>query len=84
MSIEKITEQIGETINGQLTYTWNTQQTLEQYAEVLEGEEITLEGFLEYVRDNVFEILAEYAGREAIRQDIYLVDQYGTPIEEMN
>ena len=86
MSIEELVEQIGETVNGQLTYSWNTRQTLEQYAEVREqsGEsaEFDIEDFAEYVRGNVFEIIAEDAGRNAIRNAIYVTNEYGTPIDE--
>jgi hypothetical protein len=84
MSIEEIVEKIGESVNGQITYTWHTRQTLEQYAEILEGAEVTLEGFLEYVQDNVVEILAEDVMSNYIRNNIYIVDEYGKPIEEMN
>jgi DNA-directed RNA polymerase len=81
MKIEEIVEKIGENVHGQLTYTWNTRQTLEQLAEIQETEEIDLEEFLEYVQDNVFEIIAENEGREAIRKDIYILNDSGQLIE---
>ena len=86
MSIDELVEQIGESVNGQITYSWDTRRTLEQYAEIREqsGEsaEFDIEDFAEYVRDNVFEILAEDSGRNAIRNAIYVTNQYGTPIDE--
>lgn len=86
MTIDELVEQIGESVNGQITYSWDTRQTLEQYAEVREqsgqSAEFDLEDFAEYVRDNVFEILAEDAGRKSMRKAIYVTNQYGTPIDE--
>jgi hypothetical protein len=60
---------IGPTINAQFTLTWDTQQTLGQYLEILDGEEFTIEGFTEYVRDNALETISQL---EQIELDSYL------------
>jgi hypothetical protein len=81
MTVDELVEKIGQHVHGQLTYTWDTRQTAEQFAEIQETEEIDLEEFLEYVQDNVFEIIAEDGGREAIRGDIYILNDSGELIE---
>jgi hypothetical protein len=55
MTREDILSYIGETINAQLTLTWDTKQTLDQYIELLDGETPSLDDFLEYVLGNAIE-----------------------------
>jgi hypothetical protein len=55
MTREDILSYIGETINAQLTLTWDTKQTLDQYIELLDGETPSLDDFLEYLLGNAIE-----------------------------
>lgn len=55
MTKEDIIKYIGETINAQLTLTWDTKQTLDQYIEILDGETPNLDDFLEYLMSNAIE-----------------------------
>jgi hypothetical protein len=55
MTKEDIIRYIGPTINAQLTLTWDTEQTLVQMIEILDGETPTLDDFLEYVLGNAIE-----------------------------
>lgn len=55
MTRKDIINYIGETINAQLTLTWDTAQTLDQYIELLDGETPMLDDFLEYVLNNATE-----------------------------
>jgi hypothetical protein len=66
---KKWAERIGQTVNAQFTLTWNTEQTIGQYLEILDGEEFTIEGFIEYARDNALTTITELT---QIELDSYL------------
>jgi hypothetical protein len=66
---EEWAERIGKTVNAQITLSWDTEQTLGQYMEILDGEEFTIDGFIEYARDNALTAIAELT---QIELDSYL------------
>ena len=55
--IDGVLQRVGQTLNGQLTLTWDTKQTLEQYLEILEDNEdkFDFDEFMEYVYHNLIE-----------------------------
>lgn len=64
MNIETFIEEHGETISGTITVTYNTRQTFEQLIEITgdggdDPDEITEDEFLEYVRSNVTDYIAQ-------------------------
>jgi hypothetical protein len=90
MTVDELVEKIGQHVHGQLTYTWDTRQTAEQYAEILsdggDSTDFTMEQFLEYVRSNTSDIIAqtvEEENRIGIERDIYILDEYGSIVEEL-
>jgi adenylate cyclase class IV len=58
---EKWIERIGQTVNAQFTLTWDTKQTLGQYLEIIadNDNEFTIDGFIEYARDNALEVISQ-------------------------
>lgn len=61
MTREQMIDYIGPTINAQLTLTWDTAQTLDQYIELIDGETPSLDDFLEYLLDNATEDITNMA-----------------------
>jgi hypothetical protein len=85
--IEQFLEKVGQTINGQITITYDTRQTLEQFLEVQEQSEGVAEFdeelFLEYVVDNVAEQIrneAQHNGQRSLHREISLVSGEGVVI----
>jgi hypothetical protein len=77
---EEWAERIGQTINAQFTLTWDTKQTLGQYLEILDGDHFDIDNFLEYVRDNALETIAEMAPADLLGDHLTLVADDGMEI----
>lgn len=82
-------EKFGDRITGQLNVAWFTQQTAEQFAEIVadggEDETFTEEMFIEYVISNVCDYIAdivEQGGREALAREVFLLDADGQELSE--
>lgn len=90
MNIETFIEEHGSVINGQITVSYNTRQTFEQLVEIWadagdDPAEITTEDFLEYVKSNVTDYIAqEYNEGSQIALDnlTFIVNEYGSEITE--
>lgn len=84
-SVDKAVEIIGDYVNGQITITWNTRQTAEQYVEVRamsgEPEEFDFEEFVEYVKSNTSEIIDQLK-RSDIEEMLFVVNQFGEEVED--
>lgn len=86
---EQFIERVGETINGQFMLSYRTRQTLEQFLEIREQGGVDEapffdeELFLEYVLDNVAEVIRNevlYNGDKSLKREITLVDDTGQEI----
>jgi hypothetical protein len=83
--VEKFVEKVGQTINAQLTLTWDTKQTLEQYLEILADNESEFdeELFLEYVRSNAIDYVEDttrHDGYIALENQFVVVNDLGQEI----
>jgi len=83
--VDEFVEKVGATINAQLTLTWDTKQTLEQYLEILADNESEFdeELFLEYVRSNAIDYVEDttrYDGYIALERQFVLVNDLGEEI----
>jgi hypothetical protein len=84
--VEEFVEKVGQTINAQLTLTWDTKQTLEQYLEILADNGTDLfdeELFLEYVRSNAIDYVentTRYDGYIALENQFVVVNDQGEEI----
>lgn len=54
---EGVLRRVGQTLNAQITLSWNTEQTLGQYIEIKNdlGESFDFDDFIEYVLSNSVE-----------------------------
>jgi hypothetical protein len=80
--IEGVLQSVGQTINAQLTITWDTKQTLESYLAILKdnGDEFTFTNFIEYVMLNSVEELMnsiEAEGPSLLEEEFSIVDSDG-------
>jgi hypothetical protein len=66
---EEWAERIGKTVNAQITITWDTKRRLGQYLEILDGGEFTIDGFIEYARNDALELVSQLT---QIELDSYL------------
>jgi hypothetical protein len=85
--VEEFVGKIGQTVNAQLTITWDTKQTLEQYLEILSdnGDEFVEEDFLEYLRNNAIDYIEDttrYDGYIALEKMWVLVNDQGEEIDD--
>lgn len=88
--VEQFIEEVGQTITGQINITYNTRQTLEQFLEIrfdnAQAEQSNAfmdanflfdeEMFLEYVLDNVAEVIRNevlYNGDKSLKREITLL-----------
>jgi hypothetical protein len=81
--IAGVLQRVGQTINAQLTLTWDTKQTLEQYLEILEDNEddFSFDSFVEYVLLNAVEdIILSIQQQEPglLEKNLRVVDSEGT------
>ena len=64
--------------NAQITLTWDTKQTMEQFAEIREqsmGEPYSQDSFIEYVASNFLEWLRNSTDKELLREILILNDE---------
>jgi hypothetical protein len=84
--VNEFVEKVGQTINAQLTLTWDTKQTLEQYLEILADNGTDLfdeELFLEYVLSNAIDYVEDttrHDGYIALEKQFVLVNDLGQEI----
>jgi hypothetical protein len=84
--VDEFVEKVGQTINAQLTLTWDTKQTLGQYLEILADNGTDLfdeELFLEYVRSNAIEYIentTRHDGYIALENQFVVVNDQGEEI----
>ena len=61
--------------NTQINLTWDTKQTMEQYAEIRDGEPFDRDEFFEYVASNFLEWLRNSTDKELAREIRILNDE---------
>jgi len=89
-SVDKVVERFGEFVNGQITMTWDTRQTAEQFLEIRsqggvdDNPEFTIEQFIEYVRsntsDNIDQTIQAF-GQIGLEKEISVLTQDGEVVE---
>jgi hypothetical protein len=80
--IEGVLQRVGQTLNAQLTITWDTKQTLEQYLEIIKDSdtEYDFDSFIEYVMMNSVEELMlslEAEGASLLEENFSILDGDG-------
>ena len=80
--IDGVLQRVGQTLNAQLTISWNTKQTLEQYLEIIKDNdsEFDFDSFIEYVMLNSVEELMlslEAEGASLLEENFSIVDDEG-------
>jgi hypothetical protein len=80
--IEGVLQRVGQTLNAQLTITWSTKQTLEQYLEIIRDSdtEYDFDSFIEYVMMNSVEELMlslEAEGASLLEENFSILDGDG-------
>ena len=79
--IEGVLQRVGQTINAQLTISWDTKQTLEQYLEIIKHAELfSFDSFIEYVMLNSVEELMnslEAEGSSLLEENFFITDSDG-------
>lgn len=83
--IEGVLQRVGQNLNAQLTITWDTKQTLEQYLEIIKDSdsEYSFQDFIEYVMSNSVDELMmsiEAEGASIVEENFFITDSEGTPI----
>jgi hypothetical protein len=82
IDLVKLVEKYGPHITGQINVSFFTEQTLEQFKEIveqgsLEGDTFDEEDFIEYVIDNVAEWIkneVRHNGDKSLRREISIVE----------
>jgi hypothetical protein len=90
-SVNKVIEQFGQMVTGQINIAWDTRQTAEQFLEIreqggLDGDsaEFTIEEFVEYVRSNTSDVInqtIESFGQIELEKEIFVLDSDGTDVD---
>jgi hypothetical protein len=90
-SVENVIERFGRYVNGQITMTWDTRQTAEQFLEIRsqggvdDNPEFTIEEFVEYVRantsDNIDQTIQAF-GQIGLEKEIFVLTQDGEVVED--
>lgn len=80
--IAGVLQRVGQTMNAQLTITWDTKQTLEQYLEIINDNDdnYSFEDFVEYVLMNSVDELMmsiESEGVSLLEENFSVVDSDG-------
>jgi hypothetical protein len=80
--IEGVLQRVGQTLNAQLTITWDTKQTLGQYLEIIKDNDsnYSFEDFIEYVMLNSVEELMnsiEAEGASLLEENFFITDSDG-------
>jgi hypothetical protein len=77
--IEGVLQRVGQTLNAQLTITWNTKQTLGQFLEIIKDNDndYSFESFMEYVMANSVEELMlsiQSEGPSLLEENFFILD----------
>lgn len=91
-SVDSVVKSFGEFVTGQISITWNTRQTAEQFLEIREQGivdetdkvEFTAEEFIEYVRANtsdVIQMTLESFGQIGLEKEIFVLSEDGDTME---
>ena len=90
-SVENVIERFGQFVNGQITMTWDTRQTAEQFLEIRsqgglgDDPEFSIEEFVEYVRantsDNIDQTIQAF-GQIGLEKEIFVLTQDGEVVED--
>lgn len=80
--IDGVLQRVGQTINAQLTITWNTKQTLSTYLDIIEDSDIeySFDDFIEYVLMNSVDELMmsiESEGASLVEENFFITDSDG-------
>jgi hypothetical protein len=80
--IDGVLQRVGQTLNAQLTITWDTKQTLGQYLEIVKDNDnnYSFEDFIEYVMMNSVEELMnsiEAEGASLLEENFFITDSDG-------
>ena len=80
--IDGVLQRVGQTLNAQLTITWDTKQTLGQYLEIVKDNDnnYSFEDFIEYVMLNSVEELMnsiEAEGASLLEENFFITDSDG-------
>jgi hypothetical protein len=82
IDVDSLVSKYGQHITGQINISFYTEQTLEQFKEIveqgsLEGDKFYEEDFIEYVIDNVAEWIkneVRHNGDKSLRREISIVE----------
>ena len=90
-SVDEVVERFGQFVNGQITMTWDTRQTAEQFLEIRsqggveDNPEFSIEEFVEYVRantsDNIDQTIQAF-GQIGLEKEIFVLTQDGQVVED--
>ena len=80
--IDGVLQRVGQTLNAQLTISWSTKQTLEQYLEIIKDNDnkFDFDSFIEYVMMNSVEELMlslEAEGASLLEENFSILDDDG-------
>ena len=80
--IDGVLQRVGQTLNAQLTITWDTKQTLSTYLDIIKDTDIkySFEDFIEYVLMNSVDELMmsiESEGASLVEENFFIVDSDG-------
>jgi hypothetical protein len=90
-SVNAVVEKFGRYVTGQISITWDTEQTAGQFLEIreqggLDGDpiEFTIEEFIEYVRANTSDVInqtIESFGQIGLEKEIFILNSDGEDVE---
>jgi len=90
-SVDKAVEKFGRYVTGQISITWDTEQTAGQFLEIREqggvdGDpiEFTIDEFIEYVRSNTSDVIQqtlESFGQIGLEKEIFILNSDGEDVE---
>jgi hypothetical protein len=80
--IDGVLQRVGQTLNAQLTITWDTKQTLGNYLNIIKEnkDDYSFDDFIEYVMLNSVEELMnsiEAEGASLLEQNFFITDSDG-------
>jgi hypothetical protein len=80
--IDGVLQRVGQTLNAQLTITWDTKQTLSTYLDIIKDTDIeySFDDFIEYVLMNsVDELMVsiESEGASLLEENFFITDSDG-------
>ena len=80
--IDGVLQRVGQSLNAQLTITWDTKQTLSTYLGIIKDTDIeySFEDFIEYVLMNSVDELMmsiESEGASLVEENFFIVDSDG-------